>query len=193
MSGLLTIAFFTGASDPGRCALSPGQVRFLEQLSTPERRLIRANFPYRASEPYREVSLPRASWHNVRGYLQSRTLQFRSEYRPDVEALVHGAERLVFLAGSCGLELFNNLLLPAELERKCHLICYGPVARHLPRHAQACVVQSRRDWISRLGFRWPEQRLDCGHMDYLVDPLFLHHCRTELSTLERLSCFSTSA
>ena len=52
-----------------------------------------------------------------------------------------------FLAGSCGLELFNNLALPTHLQGRCAILAYGPTARRMP-DTTVEVVVGRRDWIS---------------------------------------------
>jgi len=189
----IQIAFLTGRSDPVSCALSPEQADFLRRLRVPGLTLLETNFPYASGRPYRDVFLPRAACNNVLEYLRSRRPEFARHHGPHVRALIEQAERTVFLAGSCGLELFNNLALPAPVEGRCTLICYGPVARRLPRRARALVVQSARDSISRVFFRWPERRLACGHMAYLRDERFLQLCQAEISTLASTPCFSTSA
>ena len=151
------------------------------------------NFPYRATLPFRETSLIRASWNNLRMYFLSRRTSFAAEYAPTVAKLIRSADHTCFLAGSCGLELFNNLRLDAELEARCTLICYGPVARERPRVARAILVQSSRDYISRAFFRCEQQDLLCGHMGYLSDEAFLRRCRDELSLHATSSCSSTFA
>ncbi len=86
-----------------------------------------------------------------------------------VEALLARADRTLFLAGSCGLELFNNLALPADTLRRVTIFAYGPVARRRP--GCACLlVQGRRDWFSRRYFRTVDARVNTGHMDYLANP-----------------------
>jgi len=192
MSAALVIAFLTGQSRPGCCALSPEQDRFLNELAGPGRELVRLNFPYRASAAFREVSLVVASWRNFRGYLASRRAGFARAYRDDVTALVARADRVVFLAGSSGLELFNNLQLAEEHERKCLLICYGPVARRLPHYATTVVAQGARDYLSQAFFRGGPRLLKCGHMGYLDDPDFLRLCREQIALQTSQPCTSIS-
>jgi hypothetical protein len=193
MSAVQIIAFLTGQSRPGCCALSPEQERFLEQLAVPGCELVRRNFPYRVSKDFREVPLLLASWRNLRGYLASRRPGFAAAYRADVVGLIARAERVVFLAGSSGLELFNNLELSEAEERKCGLICFGPVARCLPRYAEAVIVQGLRDYLSWAFFRDGPPSLDCGHMGYLDDPAFVRLCRERIASFLFQPCINISA
>jgi hypothetical protein len=189
----IVIAFLTGQSDPKRCALSPEQASFLAQLGGTARELIPLNFPFTPTAPFRETSLPRASWNNIRLTLSSHRRSFAARHRDAVAALIERGPRTVFLAGSCGLELFNHLGLSPELESRCTLLCYGPVARRLPRHASAVIVQGSRDVISRTLFRHPGRRLRCNHLGYLRDPEFLRLCQDELSLVSSAPCISTFA
>ena len=193
MKPQLALAFLTGQSDPGRNALSPAQAEFLAYFAAPDRLLVPANFPYGVTPPWRPVSLLRASWCNFRLYRRSRRPDFAAAWAGPVADLIRRADGVCFLAGSCGLELFNNLRLPARLEARCLLICYGPVARHRPRHAQAVIVQGSRDWISRLGFPAGAPRLRCGHLDYLRDADFRRLCADALAAFTPLPCSNTSA
>ena len=193
MSGAPIIAFLTGQSRPGCCALSPEQHRFLEQLAGRDRELVPLNFPYRSSGEFREVPLVLASWRNFRGYLASRMPGFAAAYRDDVTRLIARAEKVVFLAGSSGLELFNNLELSEAEERKCGLICFGPVARRPPRYAEAVIVQGSRDYLSRAFFRGGPPSLNCGHMGYLDDPAFVRLCRERITSFLFQPCINISA
>jgi hypothetical protein len=193
MSAEQVIAFLTGQSRPGCCALSPEQQRLLDQLASPGRELVPRNFPYREAGRFREVPLVVASWRNLRGYYASSRPGFAAAYRADVAGLIARAERVVFLAGSSGLELFNNLGLTEAEERKCRLICFGPVARRLPRFAEAVIVQGTRDYLSRTFFRSGLPSLDCGHMGYLGDPAFVRLCREQLSFHASQPCTNISA
>lgn len=193
MSSIVTIAFFTGQSDRGRCALSPLQKAFLARLNGPGRRLIPVNFPYAESAPYRDTSLLTASWNNVWQTLASQRPSFARRHASAVATLLAGSTHTVFLAGSCGLELFNNLRLAPELERRCTLIAYGPVARRLPHFARCLLVQGRRDGLTRLAFPGRRPALACGHLDYLTDPGFPALCTAQLDLLAPRPCSSTSA
>ncbi len=193
MNSSQTIAFFTGQSRPGCCALSPEQTRFLTQLGDAGGEQVWLNFPYRAAGAYRDVPLLRASWNNVCGYLASRRASFAEAYRDEVSALIARTGRMIFLAGSSGLELFNNLGLSEHEERKCLLICYGPVARRLPRYAQAHLVLGSRDRLARFYFPTLRPVLACGHMEYLRQPQFLSLCREFLTRSIPTPCSNISA
>jgi hypothetical protein len=164
----LQVAILTGQSDPRSWALSPEQERFLDALDLPEQAKVRLNFPYLpGSPPHRDTPLPLASWNNIIGYVASRTISVaRGEA---VSALLEGAERTVILAGSCGLEFFNNLELSQEELARTEVFAYGPFARRRPtcRHL---LVQGRRDALSRWRFGKTDHVIDCGHMDYLSHP-----------------------
>ncbi len=171
------VAFLTGQSDPGRCALSPAQSAFLDALSWPDVAKVQTNFPYDdRTRPYRNVSLAAASWHNTRQYLRSRTPVFVDQHRSSVVEMAARAEQTLLLAGSCGLELLANVALPDHILQRLHVFAYGPVARRAP----ACdlfVLRGRGDWISRAWSGRVDQVVDCGHMDYLANPQVLALCR----------------
>lgn len=193
MSQARQIAFLTGRSDPARWALSRRQGEFLECLRGAGDAIVTTNFPYQPTVSHRPVPLWRASWNNLREYLVSRRRAFAIEHGPEVARLIEQADETWFVAVSCGLELFNNLKLPVAIERRCTLICLGPVARRWPRHARTFVVRGTRDVVSRL--RTPTGaspvRVACGHLGYLDDPAVLRHCRQWLHS--SILCSNTSA
>lgn len=172
----LQVAFLTGQSDPGGCALSPVQQAFLERLPLAGVTRVSNNFPYAAdTRPYRPVSLVAASWHNTRQYLASRRAGFAEAFGPSVCRLLDRADHTVLLAGSCGLELLANLSLPAERLATVSVFAYGPVARRRP--ACACVVVcGDRDWLSRMAMPHADHVVQCGHMDYLESAEVQHLC-----------------
>lgn len=167
----LQVAFLTGQSRPPGAALTPAQTAFLEALPLPAAGRVPVNFPYPddTGEIFAPVPLLIASVRNARQYLSARRAAFASRHGPAVAALLVRAERTLFLAGSCGLELFNSLSLHAETRRRVTIFAYGPVARRRP-DCEAFLVQGRRDWLSRRYFRAVDARVDAGHMDYLSDP-----------------------
>jgi hypothetical protein len=172
----LQIAFLTGQGDPPSAALNPIQKAFLDALPVPEACKVRVDFPYpEASPPHRPIPLPLASWNVSRQLLASRRAPFAARHRPPVQALLGRADRTLFLAGSCGLELLANLELPSTDRARIHVFAYGPVVRRLP-DCEVRAVRGRRDWISRLGsrgvFRAPLQ-VEGAHLDYLRDPAVL--------------------
>ena len=177
----------TGQSDPRSCALSPVQRRFLSMLAGPGRELMHNNFPYRDMGPYSPTPLLMASWNNLRQYFESRRASFRRQNASHVEAVIAQAPQTIFVCGSCGLELFNNLQLPKTMEQRCHLICYGPVARRPPAYAHHIVFQGRGDWLSRSIFPGLSQKVGCGHLDYLREPSFPQLCRDWIDSLYQKS------
>ena len=177
---MLQVAFLTGQSNPACWALSPVQAAFLARLQRDDRQLHGCNFPYhRASQRHEAVPLLKASVHNSAQYLLSRRLSFSERYQAGVLALLSSHPHTVLLAGSCGLELLNNLRLPPAWLSRISVFAYGPVARCSPgcRHV---LVQGRRDGISRLFFSTADYLVDCGHMDYLQQEAVLALCDTFL-------------
>jgi hypothetical protein len=177
------VAFLTGQSDAGRCALSPLHRAFLEALPLPASARVTLNFPYDGNTlPWRQVSLIGASIDNARLYLASRRPEFAARHAPQVMRQLARAPRTLILAGSCGLELLANLRLPRESLDRVHVFAYGPVARRLPECA-CTLVQGRRDLISRWWFRDVDHRVDCTHLDYLQSPEVLTFCVRTLHEL----------
>lgn len=169
---LLQVAFLTGQSRPPSAALSPAQAAFLAALPVPDGGRCGRNFPYPSGgeDRYAPASLWPASWRNGAQYLRSRRGDFGRRHRPAVERLLAGADHTLFLAGSCGLELFNNLELPAEILCRVSVFAYGPVARRRPGCAACFLVQGRGDFLSRRYFPTVDARVDAGHLGYLSDP-----------------------
>ena len=186
----LQIAFLTGQSNPGNAALSPAQTAFLDALPAPTEWKVRTNFPYPdIPQSFRRTPLPIASFNNLILYFRSRRPAFATAYRPAVLACIERAERMLFLAGSSGLELLANLDLPVEALARVHVFAYGPVARRLP-GCDARFVQGR-DVISRLYFRvgLPSERIArvaCDHLGYLSDPAVFALCTTYLHEVKAL-------
>ncbi len=179
----LQVAFITGQSDPGRCALSPEQQAFLDALPVPEHAKVRRNFPYEESLPYREVSLAVASVNNVRQFLRAGSATFAERHRAPVRRMLEGADDTLFLAGSCGLELLAGLLLsPAELAR-VSVFAYGPVARRAPACEIVC-VRGRGDWVSRAWVTSVDHLVAGGHMHYLENADVRRLCVAMLRRLE---------
>ncbi len=179
----LQIAFITGRSRPGHCALSPVQRMFLERLAAQDRRLLTVNFPWAAEiAPFAATGILWASLNNARDYLGSRRAQFTHRYQESAMNIVQAADHTLFLAGSCGLELFNNLQLPAAILSRVSLLAYGPVARQRP-HCRHLLVQGRQDLISRYWFREPDIQICSGHMSYLEHPELPEICQHFIRTV----------
>lgn len=183
----LQIAYITGRSRPGYAQLSPVQSAFINQLARPERRLIRLNFPYFChadnTPGIRPARLLTASFNNSRDYYTSRYHSFQQRYQSSVAELLAQAKNTVLLAGSCGLELFNNLHLPGELMPSTTLIAYGAVARKRPacRHI---LIQGDRDWLSKIYFRSVDYKVSCGHMNYLSSPEVFAICERYIAHID---------
>ncbi len=167
----LQVAFLTGQSRPPGAALTPAQAAFLEALPLAAAGRVPVNFPYPGggAGDLASASLLVASVRNARQYLSARRAGFASRHDSAVAALLVRAERTLFLAGSCGLELFNGLALSAEMRRRVTIFAYGPVARRRP-DCDAFFVQGRHDWLSRRYFRAVDARVETGHLDYLANP-----------------------
>jgi hypothetical protein len=177
------IAFLTGQSDPPSCALAADQHAFLDALPAAEHEKVRCNFPYdRTGEAVLEIALWRASLNNIKQYAGSRSDAFGSAYRPPVLEMLSKADRTLLLAGSCGIELLNNLHLPAGALRSVFAFAYGPVARSRPACAHE-IAGSRRDWISRLWFPKPDAWVDAGHLGYLTSAAVRTRCGELLDRL----------
>lgn len=165
------VAFLTGQSDAGRNALSSKQRDFLARSGVPALEILDRNFPYRpCDETERKVPLWKASLSNALQYLASRGSAFPSAHRSEVMEVFASCERVVLLAGSCGLELLVNLRLPEDFLARTHVFAFGPVARSTPRCATLWTVQGDRDYISKWWCRDPDHRIRGHHLDYLDSP-----------------------
>lgn len=166
----ILVTFFTGQSDPGRNALSPDQSAFLASLGLASGETLPLNFPWdEGTAPHREVSLARASVANASQFLRAPSAAFRDAHRGAIDRVLARADHVVFLAGSCGLELLRGLRPPREIWPRLHVLAYGPVARARPEwHCH--LVGGRRDPVSRAFFRRTDALLDTDHMGYLRAP-----------------------
>ncbi|MEA9559305.1 hypothetical protein [Xanthomonas campestris] len=184
---LLQIAFLTGQSDPQRCALSEEQRLFLQQLHGHGRRLLDCNYPYRPDgAAHRRVPLWRASAANARQYLAARSGPVAPPERAAVITQLEPVPLTLLLVGSCGLQLLAALHLPAPLRARVAVFAYGPVANALAPFERQCIVQGRRDWISRALYRGPvDMQPACGHMDYLCDSTVRAACKAFASEVEQ--------
>ena len=179
----LGVAFLTGQSLPASCELSPLQQQFAQQLIRKGVHLEPFNFPYREDmQPYRPRSLPLAGCANVWQYFGSRSRRFSDRYRQCLCQLFDKHPRTLILAGSCGLELFNNVDLPADYRQRVHVIAYGPVARHRGRFA-VTLVQGHHDCLSSWYFPQVDYGISCGHMNYLHSPEFLLIVRQQIELM----------
>ena len=193
MNASLQIGFLTGQSNPHSCALSPIQHAFLSQVATPDVELLDLNFPYRHGPCFTPTPLWQASINNLKQYLLSRKHEYGTRHRSDVVDVINKAHHTVFLAGSCGLELFTNLHLSAEAMQRCTLIAFGPVTRQVPAGVRVIIAQGTRDLLSRFFVSRCDHPLECSHLDYLTNPTFVRLCQDIIQQeFSKLPCNSTS-
>lgn len=181
----LNVAFITGRSRPDNLALSPAQREFLRLLATDGVSTVAENFPWvPQSALWRETSLLRASLNNTRDYLSSRRAGFAERYRKRALMLLEAEDHTLLLSGSCGLEIFNNLQLPSSVMSRVSIFAFGPVARKRP-DCHHLLVQGRKDSISRFWFDRVDEKIECGHMDYLSQPELGDLCRRFIEQIRK--------
>jgi hypothetical protein len=188
------IAFLTGQSDPGRCALSPAQRATLDTL-VPHAAGIElhpCNFPWDTNTaPWRAVPLLRASLANGRQYLAAR--RAGTHALPDAahdvaRTRLLAAPRTLLLVGSCGLALLDALVAPFDAGQRTRLraVSYGGVAPHWPAGIDGAQLRGRRDriaaWLGPVDGPSP-QTVDHGHMDYLDGDAVAQAARAHLDWL----------
>lgn len=190
MSALSHIAaFITGHSVHGCTGLTPDQRAFQQRSVIAPARWLPWNFPYYETFPYPDaVSLLAASLNNAGHYFGSRRAAFRRRHREAVAGLFSRYDVVILVAGSCGMELLNNLDLPPGVLARLHVFACGPVSRRRPATAGCLVVQGTRDHLSRSFHREADHRYPCPHMGYLAAPQTLAHFNAFcLSVLGRAS------
>jgi hypothetical protein len=169
--GKFIAGFITGHSVPGCTGLSHEQADFQQRSLIPAEQWLPHNFPWIETFPFPERwNLISASFYNIAHYLSSRRPDFALDHCDAVTSLLSRYEAILLLAGSCGLELFNNLQLPETLRRRIHIFAYGPVSRHMPDVASHLFVQGTHDWLSRFYHPKVPHRYPCSHMGYLQAP-----------------------
>ncbi|WPD23030.1 MAG: hypothetical protein SD837_00405 [Candidatus Electrothrix scaldis] len=184
-TGRLGAIFLTGQSDKRSCSLIPEQEQTAQALRKLGLDVYPLNFPYQEQmAPYRKVPLVWASIANLRMYLQSRQEEFASRYRPQLCERISQHTFTLVLAGSCGLEIINNICLSDEIKKKLHIFAYGPVARKQP-DISCTLVQGRRDWLSKYFFSQVDVSVHCGHMDYLQCPEVLRALKETALQLQK--------
>lgn len=162
------VGFITGHSVRGCTGLSQEQREFQQRSAVPPANWLRHNFPWQETFPFPEpFRLLSASLNNVRHCFQSRTPEFREKHHSEVVARFAQYDAVILLAGSCGLELLNNLELPLDARQRMHVFAYGPVSRRRPEVASTFMVQGGHDLISRVFHRHVDARFPCPHMGYL--------------------------
>jgi len=167
-------AFITGHSVRDCTGLSRAQLSFQKRSIIPQDRWLADNFPYQPTSPFPEpVPLLSASLNNIAHYFSSRRPEFKERHREAVTTAFSPYDRVILLAGSCGLELLNNLELTPEVSQKLHVFAVGPVSRSIPDVASCSMAQGEYDWISRAFHRRVQQRYPCSHVGYLASPTTL--------------------
>ena len=195
MSAPPRIAFLTGRSDPGRCALSPAQRRTLDALATDSDGidLVPLNFPWDpATAPWRPVPLPRASLANGRQYLAARRgalSPFASHEIVAARDWLRAAPRTLLLVGSCGLSLLDALLasMATDVGMRLRVVAYGAVAPRWPAGIAGVQLRGDRDriarWLGPVDGPAPRRVSSCGHMDYLDHVAVVDAARAQLGWL----------
>lgn len=174
MSLPLQVAFLTGQSDPGTCALSPTQTAFLESLPVPAEARHPLNFPYDDQlAPWRPTPLWLGSLRHARLAIAIRRRAWAARHRDRVAATLSGAERTMVLAGSIGLDLLGRLDLPADVLDRLTVVAYGAVSTRPPRCHTVRVVSS-----DDLLARWwrADVVVTGGHLEYLAAPELRQLC-----------------
>ncbi len=172
------IAFLTGQSDPGCCALSPVQRATLDALAADasDLRLDPLNFPWdERSPPWRAVPLMRASVANGLQFLAARRgrwVDLAPETIAQARESLRRPPRTLLLVGSCGLSVLDALIEPFDEAQRARLrvVAYGGVAPRWPAHIEGLQLRGHRDRIAAwLGPNdGPSVRVvDHGHLDYL--------------------------
>lgn len=163
------VGFITGHSVRGCTGLSQEQREFQQRSIVPTANWLQYNFPWQETFPFPvRFRLLSASWNNLWHYFESRRPAFRENHCSEVVARFAQYDAVILLAGSCGLELLNNLDLPAETRQRLHVFAYGPVSRHRPEVASYFLVQGVGDVISRTFHRHVDAHVFCPHMGYLA-------------------------
>ncbi|MCW5202065.1 MAG: hypothetical protein QTN59_17240 [Candidatus Electrothrix communis] len=162
--------FLTGQSDKHSCSLTPDQQKTAHELRKLGVEVQPLNFPYQERmAPYRKINILLASMANLQMFFQSRRPEFTSKYRSRFCEKISEYALTLVLAGSCGLEIINNLRLPDDVKKKLHIFSYGPVARKMP-DISCTLVQGRHDGLSKYFFSKVDFSVNCGHMGYLQSP-----------------------
>ncbi|WP_354624884.1 hypothetical protein [Psychromonas sp. MME2] len=182
---MMKAIFITGQSNRRCCQLSPKQKKIADFLEEEGVSVAPFNFPYDSQmNVYHETNLLNASLSNTLQYFLSRKPHFEKQYRAQVIKQFEQYGYCIVMAGSCGLELLNNLHLPVKLLKNMHVIAYGPVARTLPK-TQVTMIQGRNDWLSKLFFKEVDYLVDCGHMDYLESTEILNVLQQVICSIKK--------
>jgi hypothetical protein len=120
--------------------------------------------------------LLKASWRNGLQFLAASGWRSKAaaDYRRSIiahwNAFAGSTDRMLLIAGSCGLQIARLCLAETD-DRRCdvRVAALGPVAFSRPA-CECLLVQGSRDGVSRLFFRRPDRRVSAvGHMGYASD------------------------
>ena len=164
----IKLALITGLSNPRSCSLSKVQHDFLSRLEFPY--TLPYNFPYFPSTGEENEPLGKASVQNAKQFLMYQSPHCQNHLRLHLDALIASCEHIIFLAGSCGLEILNLALTQQSKTKVSHVFAYGPVAKKYPDYS-CTLIQGSSDYLSRCFFKQVDQSIpNLGHMDYLQHP-----------------------
>lgn len=180
----MKIAFITGLSDWGNNSLSVEQTIFLNKINTNESNKIYYNFPY-INNAYilKHTNIIIASLSNALQYFLSRT-KWLDKKTKVLKEIIHNNDKILLLSGSCGLELLSNMNFSKEEKNKIHIIAYGAVARKIPEFQYLTLVQSTKDWISRMWINVYDLKIQGHHMNYLESKEFLNFVNGYVEKME---------
>ncbi len=163
------IAFITGLSNPKSCSLSHIQKEFISRLESPACKLF-YNFPYVSTEGQENEPLWKASMQNIRQFLIYQSPESQKHLRLHLDHFAASCDQIIFLAGSCGLELLNVALSSESQKKLAHVFAYGPVAKAYP-DFPCTLIQGSKDYLSQFFFKQVDERVTTlGHMNYLEHP-----------------------
>ena len=166
----IKIAFITGLSNPKSCSLSKIQKQFMSKLELPKNYKLYSNFPYFPTDGEEDEPLWKASIENVRQYFYCRQPLYQQQLSLHLESLAASCDQMIFLAGSCGLEMLNVALSGASRQKVVHVFAYAPIAQKYPEYP-CTFMQGSRDYLSKVFFKPLDKPiLGLGHMDYLEHP-----------------------
>lgn len=165
------IAIVTGLSDPTTCRLSEAQRDLIRLSGLDERSVIPWNFPFIADDSQRnQVTLTKASIANGIQMALSLTRSYQALAAPHWNSLASSADRLLFITGSCGLQLLNSWSNLATSASRIEVLALGPVAFSRG-PAKATLVRGSRDRISSFCFKSADIIVSrVGHLDYWDHP-----------------------
>lgn len=180
----MKIAFITGLSTWGNHSLSPEQTSFLNSLQTEENNKIYCNFPYTNNvKKYKHTNVVLASFSNALQYFLSRTKWIENK-STQLKHIIKENDKVLLLAGSCGLELLNNIKFSKEEKEKIHIIAYGAVARKIPDFQYLTLIQGKKDFIARIWIHIYDIKIEGHHMNYLESKEFLDFVNSYVEKME---------